>query len=194
MNSNPINLPAVQSILDEHRATIDATMAMAPDILRFSEMVADCLRAGGTIFLCGNGGSAADAQHIAGEFVSRFLLERQALPAIALHTNTTVMTAIGNDYSFDVVYSRQIEAHGRPGDLLIAISTSGGSPNILKACEAAKERGMTVVGWTGSRVSPLPAMCDLCLAVPSTHTPRIQEMHILIGHIMCELVEKALAQ
>lgn len=183
----------VLALLEEHRRTIDATMAIAPQIREAAEMVTNCLRAGGTVMLCGNGGSAADAQHIAGEFVSRFLMERQALPSLALHTNTTVMTAIGNDYSFDVVYSRQIEAHGRPEDMLIAISTSGTSPNVLRACEAARARGMKVLGWTSSKASPLVGLCDLCLQVPSPHTPRVQEMHILIGHIICELSEKALA-
>ena len=139
-------LSDVQRILGDHLATIEATQSIAPDILRAAEMVTECLRNGGKIMLCGNGGSAADAQHIAGEFVSRFFMERRALPALALHTNTTVMTAIGNDYSFDVVYARQVEAHGRPGDLLIAITTSGTSANILRAAERAREVGVRVIG------------------------------------------------
>lgn len=185
-------LPEVQRILADHQATIEATHSIAPVILSAAEMVTDCLRRGGKIMLCGNGGSAADAQHIAGEFVSRFFLERRALPALALHTNSTVMTAIGNDYSFDVVYSRQVEAHGQPGDLLIAITTSGTSANILRAVETAREMGIEVIGMTGNRGGVLPGMCNLCVEVPSAVTPRIQEMHILIGHIICELSEKAL--
>lgn len=191
---NDITTEAVTAILEEHRRTIDATMAIADQIREACEMVTECLGNGGTVMLCGNGGSAADAQHIAGEFVSRFLLERQALPSLALHTNTTVMTAIGNDYSFDVVYSRQIEAHGRPEDLLIAISTSGNSANVLRACEAARRKGIKVMGWTSNKPSAIVPLCDLCIQVPSPHTPRVQEMHILIGHIICELSEKALAK
>lgn len=182
----------VLRILNDHKATIESTMAIADDIQRAAELVTECLKGGGTVMLCGNGGSAADAQHIAGEFVSRFFMERRALPALALHTNTTVMTAIGNDYSFDVVYSRQVEAHGKPGDVLIAITTSGTSANILRAAEKAREIGVKVIGWTGCRDSPFPALCDLCIQVPSSVTPRIQEMHILIGHIICEVSEKAL--
>ncbi len=190
---NPMsNLSEVQRILQDHQATIEATHAMAPEIEKAANMVTECLRRGNQILLCGNGGSAADAQHIAGEFVSRFFMERRALPALALHTNTTVMTAIGNDYSFDVVYSRQVEAHGKSGDILIAITTSGTSPNILRAAETAREMGIQVIGWTGNRESPFPALCDLCLQVPSPVTPRVQEMHILIGHIICEISEKAL--
>lgn len=186
------NLSEVKRILQDHQATIEATHSIAGDIEKAAEMVTESLRNGGTIMLCGNGGSAADAQHIAGEFVSRFFMERRALPSLALHTNTTVMTAIGNDYSFDVVYSRQVEAHGKPGDVLIAITTSGTSANILRAAEKAREMGIKVIGWTGNRESPFPALCDLCIQVPSSVTPRIQEMHILIGHIICEISEKAL--
>ncbi|MBL8060129.1 MAG: D-sedoheptulose 7-phosphate isomerase [Chthonomonas sp.] len=187
-----LDLAEVRRILSDHQATIEATQAIAPEILGAAELVTECLRQGGKVMLCGNGGSAADAQHIAGEFVSRFFMERRALPALALHTNTTVMTAIGNDYSFDVVYSRQVEAHGNPEDVLIAITTSGTSSNILRAVEKAREMGIKVIGWTGNRGGAFPGMCDLCIEVPSPVTPRIQEMHILIGHIICELSEKAL--
>ena len=184
------DLNEVNRILDDHLATIQATKSIAEDIGKAADMVSECLAGGGCLMLCGNGGSAADAQHIAGEFVSRFFMERRALPALALHTNTTVMTAIGNDYSFDVVYSRQIEAHGKPGDVLIAITTSGTSANILRAAEKAREMGIKVIGWTGNRESPFVELCDLAIQVPSPVTPRIQEMHILIGHIICELAEK----
>jgi len=186
------DIQEINRILKDHQETIAATFSIADEIGKAADMVAESLANGGTIMLCGNGGSAADAQHIAGEFVSRFFLERRALPSLALHTNTTVMTAIGNDYSFDVVYSRQVEAHGKPGDVLIAITTSGTSPNILRAAEKARELGIKVIGWTGNKQSPFPALCDLCLQVPSPVTPRVQEMHILIGHIICELVEKQL--
>lgn len=186
------DIQEINRILKDHQETIAATFAIAEEIGKAADMVAESLANGGTIMLCGNGGSAADAQHIAGEFVSRFFMERRALPSLALHTNTTVMTAIGNDYSFDVVYSRQVEAHGKPGDVLIAITTSGTSPNILRAAEKAREMGIKVIGWTGNKQSPFPALCDLCLQVPSPVTPRVQEMHILIGHIICELAEKQL--
>lgn len=186
------DIQEINRILKDHQETIAATFAIAEEIGKAADMVAESLANGGTIMLCGNGGSAADAQHIAGEFVSRFFMERRALPSLALHTNTTVMTAIGNDYSFDVVYSRQVEAHGKPGDVLIAITTSGTSPNILRAAEKARELGIKVIGWTGNKQSPFPALCDLCLQVPSPVTPRVQEMHILIGHIICELAEKQL--
>lgn len=186
------DMQEVNRILKDHQDTINATLSIADVIGQAADMVTEALRNGKKVMLCGNGGSAADAQHIAGEFVSRFFMERRALPALALHTNTTVMTAIGNDYSFDVVYSRQVEAHGEEGDVLIAITTSGTSPNILKAAEKAKEMGIKVMGWTGNRESPFPALCDLCVQVPSSVTPRIQEMHILIGHIICELSERAL--
>ncbi|MBN8690231.1 MAG: D-sedoheptulose 7-phosphate isomerase [Armatimonadetes bacterium] len=186
------DIQEINRILKDHQETIAATFAIAEEIGKAADMVAESLANGGTIMLCGNGGSAADAQHIAGEFVSRFFMERRALPSLALHTNTTVMTAIGNDYSFDVVYSRQVEAHGKQGDVLIAITTSGTSPNILRAAEKAREMGIKVIGWTGNKQSPFPALCDLCLQVPSPVTPRVQEMHILIGHIICELAEKQL--
>lgn len=186
------DMQEVNRILKDHQDTINATLSIADVIGQAADMVTEALRNGKKVMLCGNGGSAADAQHIAGEFVSRFFMERRALPALALHTNTTVMTAIGNDYSFDVVYSRQVEAHGEEGDVLIAITTSGTSPNILKAAEKAREMGIKVMGWTGNRDSPFPALCDLCVQVPSSVTPRIQEMHILIGHIICELSERAL--
>lgn len=183
----------IQQAFDEHAAVLAATRALFPQIEEAADRVTDCLAKGGTILLCGNGGSAADAQHIAGEFVGRFYKERRPLPALALHTNTTVMTAIGNDYSFDTVYRRQVRAHGRPADLLIGITTSGNSPNILHAAEAARESEMTVIGLTGETGGKLRALCDLCLCVPSSDTPRIQEMHILIGHLICQISEARLA-
>jgi D-sedoheptulose 7-phosphate isomerase len=144
------------------------------------------------VLLCGNGGSAADAQHVAAEFSGRFYFDRQPLPAEALHVNTSFLTAVGNDYSFDIVYSRMIEASGNEGDILIAFSTSGNSPNIINAIETAKSKGMIVIGFTGATGGKMKDLCDYLLNVPSTDTPRIQESHITVAHIICEFVEKAL--
>ncbi|MBK9030762.1 MAG: SIS domain-containing protein [Myxococcales bacterium] len=160
-----------------------------PAIVAAGELIAATLAAGGKVLLCGNGGSAADAQHIAAELVGRFVVERRALPAIALTTDTSALTAIGNDYGYDVVFSRQVEALGRPGDLLIAITTSGGSRNVVAAVAAARAAGMQVVGLTGARGRDFIATCDAGVAVPSGETARIQECHIAIGHVWCELVD-----
>jgi D-sedoheptulose 7-phosphate isomerase len=152
----------------------------------------DRLEAGNTLLFCGNGGSAADAQHIAGEFVSRFHFDRPGLSAIALSTDTSILTAIGNDYGYDRVFSRQVEALGRKGDVLTVLSTSGNSPNILKAIDAAKERGITVVGLTGGTGGKMAAVCDHVLIAPSPITPRIQECHLASYHLLCGLVEARL--
>jgi D-sedoheptulose 7-phosphate isomerase len=146
---------------------------------------------GNKLLICGNGGSAADAQHIAAEFVGKFLHERQALPAIALTTNTSTITALGNDYHYDVVFARQIEALANAGDILVAISTSGNSMNVVKASLAARARGCVTMGFTGQTGGRLQEYADLCLCVSSLSTPRIQEAHITIWHIICELVELA---
>ena len=145
---------------------------------------------GNKVLFCGNGGSAADAQHLAAEFSGRFYTDRKALPAEALHCNTSYLTAVGNDYSFDVIYSRLIDGIGQPGDVLIGLSTSGNSKNIIKAFETAKEKGMVTIGFTGMTGGQLKPVCDYLINVPSTDTPRIQESHILIGHIICQLVEE----
>lgn len=152
----------------------------------------DRLQAGNTLLFCGNGGSAADAQHIAGEFVSRFHFDRPGLSAIALSTDTSIITAIGNDYGYESVFSRQIEALGRRGDVLTALSTSGNSPNIIKAIEAARDRGITVVGLTGGTGGKMVALCDHVLIAPSSITPRIQECHLASYHLLCGLVEARL--
>ncbi len=144
------------------------------------------------ILFCGNGGSASDAQHLAAELSGRFYLDRKPLFAEALHVNTSFLTAVANDYGYDVVYARMVEAAGREGDILVAISTSGNSPNILKAIESAKKQGMTVVGMTGASGGTMKKHCDFLLNVPSNDTPRIQEAHILIGHIVCEIIENRL--
>ncbi len=149
-------------------------------------------RQGGKLLLAGNGGSAGDAQHIAGEMVNRFLFDRPGLPAIALSSDPSVVTAIGNDAGFDRVFARQVEALGRAGDVFLAITTSGRSPNILRALEACRERSLVRVAFTGQDGAGLAALCDHCLVVPSRETPRIQEAHILLAHIFCGLVEEAL--
>jgi D-sedoheptulose 7-phosphate isomerase len=150
------------------------------------------LRAGNKILLCGNGGSAADAQHIAAEFVVRFTVNRPALPAIALTVDTSALTACGNDFGFDQIFARQVQALGRPGDLLIGISTSGHSPNVLQALETARTAGLFTVGLTGLTGGKMPPYCDHLLCAPSTRTQNIQEAHILIGHILCGLIEESL--
>jgi len=155
------------------------------------ERLIEAYRAGKKVLLLGNGGSAADAQHIAAEFVGRFYLERRALPALALTVNTSVLTAIGNDYGFERIFSRQIEAMGQPGDVAIGLSTSGNSANVIEGLRAARERRMTTVALIGAQ-GRLQAEADYCVCVPCMDTPRIQEAHILIGHIWCELVEQAL--
>jgi D-sedoheptulose 7-phosphate isomerase len=144
------------------------------------------------VLFCGNGGSAADAQHLAAELSGRYYFDRKPLYAEALHVNTSHVTAVGNDYSFEEIFSRLVEAKGRPGDVLIAISTSGNSPNIIKAVETANATRMVTVGMTGSTGGRMKALCKYLLNVPSTDTPRIQEAHILMGHILCELVEDEL--
>lgn len=149
----------------------------------------EALRSGKKILFCGNGGSAADAQHLAAELVGRYEKNRKALPAIALTTDTSVLTAVGNDFGFDEVYARQVEALGNMGDVIIAISTSGNSNNVVRAVEAARAKGMHTIAFTGASGGKLKEICDLIYAVPSDITARIQEMHILGGHIICELVE-----
>lgn len=161
-------------------------------IVRVSEILIDALQDGGKLFLFGNGGSAADAQHIAAEFVGRFAFDRPALPALALSVNSSCVTAIGNDYGFDAVFSRQIEALGRRGDVAIGISTSGNSPNVINGLLAARKIGLHTVALTGCTSGNLKGASDYCICAPSKETPRIQECHILIGHIIAELVEQTI--
>lgn len=146
----------------------------------------------GKILFCGNGGSAADAQHLAAELSGRFYLDRKPLFAEALHVNTSFLTAVSNDYGFDFAFARAVEAMGRPGDLLVALSTSGNSPNILKAIEKAKSIGMIVVGMTGTDGGGMNRVCDFLIKIPSENTPRIQEGHLLVGHIICALSEQVI--
>jgi D-sedoheptulose 7-phosphate isomerase len=154
--------------------------------------IIECYQRGGKVILFGNGGSAADAQHLACEFLGKFQIERKALKAISLNTNTSVLTAVGNDYDFEATFARQVGAWAEPEDVVIALSTSGSSPNILRAVEKAKEKGTFTVGLTGLGGTKLAKRTDICIKVPCTSTPRIQEAHITIGHIICYLVEKAL--
>ncbi|MDB5201253.1 MAG: phosphoheptose isomerase [Ferruginibacter sp.] len=147
-------------------------------------------KSGNKVLFCGNGGSAADAQHLAAEFTGRFYTDREALPSEALHVNSSYMTAVANDYSYDVVYARMVQGMGKPGDVLVGLSTSGNSTNIINAFEMAKNKGMTTIGFTGSTGGKLKAHADYLLNVPSDDTPRIQESHILLGHIICQLVEE----
>jgi D-sedoheptulose 7-phosphate isomerase len=157
-----------------------------------AEACVAALRAGRKLLFCGNGGSAADAQHWAGELVSRFNYDRPGLAAIALTTDTSILTAIGNDYGYDRLFARQVEALGVAGDVLLAISTSGNSPNILAALEAARARGITAIGFTGATGGKMIDMCDICLCIPSTSTPRIQEGHEVLGHAICGMIEAAI--
>jgi D-sedoheptulose 7-phosphate isomerase len=161
-------------------------------IVRVSEILIDSLQAGKKVLLFGNGGSAGDAQHIAAEFVGRFAFDRPALPALALSVNTSCLTAIGNDYGFDLVFSRQIEALGHRGDVAIGISTSGNSPNVLRALSVGKKTGLHTVAFTGCGGGELKDAVDHCICVPSNETPRIQECHILIGHVIAQLVEQTI--
>jgi len=162
------------------------------DVTTIGETVARVLLGGGKLLLAGNGGSAADAQHLAAEFLVRFVDDRRPLPAIALTTDTSALTAIGNDYGFDHLFERQVRGLGRPGDALLAISTSGKSPNILAALKAARELGVTTIGFTGAKGGAMPELCDLCLRAPSDETAVIQQIHIVAGHAICGIVEQAL--
>jgi D-sedoheptulose 7-phosphate isomerase len=155
-------------------------------------VIVNAFNNGNKVLFCGNGGSAADAQHLAAEFSGRFYIDRDALPAEALHCNTSYLTAVGNDYSYDVIYSRLIKGIGKKGDVLVGLSTSGNSINIVNAFEVAREKGMITIGFTGFTGGMMKEISDYLLNVPSTDTPRIQESHILLGHIICELVEEQL--
>lgn len=182
----------------EETTRILSMMNMDNELVKNIEAIAaaciDSLRGGGKLLLAGNGGSAADAQHIAGEYVSRFAFDRPGLPAIALTTDTSIITAIGNDYGYEMLFARQMQAHARRGDVFIAYTTSGGSPNIIAALQEAKKLGVICVGMTGNRGGPILKLCDFVLEVPSADTPKIQEGHAVLGHILCGLVERELFQ
>ena len=180
--------------LKTHQTVLEQTVEQAAGVIgQITDAIIRCFRNGNKLLICGNGGSAADAQHVAGEFVNRFRFDHSALPAIALTTDTSVLTCIGNDSAFENIFSRQVEALAKPGDILVGISTSGGSPNILKALKAARALGLTTVGFTGEKgLKKMGPKCDLCLVVPSTDTPRIQESHIFVWHVICGEVEQIL--
>ena len=180
------------ALVTSARTLAEAARRNAAAVAQAAETLVDCFENGGTVFFCGNGGSAADAQHLAAEFSGRYLVDRPGLPAIALTTNSSALTAIGNDYGYAEVFARQIEGLGAPGDVLVAITTSGRSPSIRTAVAAATALGMTVIGMTGARGGEFAALCDIALITPSEVTPNIQEGHIAMGHAFCLLVERAL--
>lgn len=183
----------IQSLIQE---SIDVKQHLLQDSTILStlekvvDVITDAFNAGNKVLFCGNGGSAADAQHLAAEFSGRFYKNRRALPAEALHCNTSYLTAVANDYSYDVIYARLLDGIGVKGDVILGFSTSGNSVNIIKAFEVAKERGIVTIGLTGNSGGEMKAVSDYLFNVPSVITPRIQESHILIGHIICELVEE----
>ena len=187
-----------QQIRNIIQASIDTKQKLLADptlietIEKVTALTAQAFRNGNKVLFCGNGGSAADAQHLAAEFSGRFYTDRDPLPSEALHCNSSYMTAVANDYGYDVVYSRIVKGTGKPGDVLVSLSTSGNSVNIIKAMEQAKELGMINVGLTGETGGKMKALCDKLINVPSKDTPRIQESHIMIGHIICQLVEQEL--
>lgn len=183
----------IQEIMSQHveeglRLRKDFFAAQANDLEECARCIALAMAKGHKLLICGNGGSAADAQHLAGEFVNRFLFERPPLPALALTTDSSVLTAISNDYNFEQVFAKQIHALGAPGDVLLALSTSGTSPNVLAALRAAKEKNMQTLGLSGAGHG-MDALCDIVLHVPHTSTPLIQEIHISAGHLLCALVD-----
>ena len=186
----------IPAIAGQLRETADTLRVMSKDAslhAAIGAVAAACiaaLRQGNKILLAGNGGSASDAQHLAGELISRFHYDRPGLPAFSLSTDTSVLTAIGNDYGYENLFARQLEAVGNAGDVFIGISTSGRSPNIVKALQVARAKGVLTVGLTGHGGGQMPALCDHCLRVPSDSTPRIQEGHIAIGHTICMLIEQ----
>jgi len=182
----------IKSVISESIAVKNKVLSdskILSDIEDITSLIVAALRSGKHIYFCGNGGSASDAQHLAAEFSGRFYIDRVALPAEALHCNTSYLTAVANDYSFDLVYSRLIGGIGHEGDVLIGLSTSGNSANIINAFRTAREKGILTVGFTGETGGKMREWSDRIIAVPSKNTPRIQESHIMIGHIICELVE-----
>jgi len=177
--------------LEAHAQAVSLCKTLSPQVTAISETMIQAFKNGNKVLLCGNGGSAADSQHIAAEFVSRFRQERKGLPAIALSTDTSILTAIGNDYSIDRIFSRQVEALAHKGDVVIGISTSGKSPNVVEAIKTAKKYGCSTIAFLGDNGGTLKDLVDLPLVIPSTDTPRIQECHILLAHIICDIVERA---
>jgi D-sedoheptulose 7-phosphate isomerase len=186
---------SIQAITDIIKSSIDVKQLLLKDevliqqIQIVTDVITKAFQNGNAVYFAGNGGSAADAQHLAAEFSGRFYKDRKALPSDALHCNTSYLTAVANDYSYDVIYARLLEGLAKPGDVLVGISTSGNSGNIVKAFEMAKTIGVTTIGFTGQKGGAMKELGDYLINVPSNTTPRIQESHILVGHIICELVE-----
>lgn len=180
----------VEQRMAEHAAVLEATKALQPSIEKAGLLIQKALEEGNKILFCGNGGSAADSQHLAAEIVGRFQKERPSLPAIALTVDTSILTAIANDYGYDAVFRRQVEGLGQPGDILVGISTSGNSRNVIAAIDEARKKGLHIIGLTGEGGGKMASLCDVCLAVPSKVTARTQEMHSMIGHILCEIAEE----
>jgi len=190
-----MSVEAVRAELAEHAEVVQAVSVTLPDAIEaLAGLVIDTFFAGGKLLFCGNGGSAADAQHLAAEYVVRFARERRPLPALALTTDASVLTAASNDDGFKTVFARQVRALGRPGDLLVLHSTSGSSKNLLVAAEAARELGLRTAALLARGGGPLRTLVDLAVVVPTDSTPRAQELHLTIGHVVCELVERALAE
>lgn len=186
-----IFIDELRSQVQEHIETIQGlNEGSLGQILEVSDYIISAFKKGNKVFLCGNGGSAADSQHIAAEFINRFRRERIPLPAVALTTDTSVITSISNDYDFEDIFSKQIAALGNKGDVLIAISTSGTAKNVIKAIYTARKKGIHTIGLTGDGGGKFKGAVDLCISVPSHDTPRIQEAHILIGHLICDVIEK----
>lgn len=179
-------------ILNESIKVKELIKNLTPIIAKISEKIIEAYRNKKKVVLFGNGGSAADAQHIAAEFVGKFYKNRDSLPSLAFHTNTSVLTATANDFGYDLVFERQVSSFVEEGDIVIGISTSGNSPNVIKGLIKAKEKGAITVGFTGEKQNTIEQIVDVCLKIPSTDTPRIQEGHITVGHIICYLVEKEL--
>ena len=184
---NLINAIIEESVLVKQHILADALLLQT--VQHAVTAITEALDAGNKVLFCGNGGSAADAQHLAAEFSGRFYKDRRALPAEALHCNTSYLTAVANDYGFDVIYARIVDGIGEAGDVLVGLSTSGNSANIVQAFETARKKQMTTIGFTGTTGGVMKAYSDLLINIPSGNTPRIQEAHIMIGHIICQLVE-----
>jgi D-sedoheptulose 7-phosphate isomerase len=184
-----MNEPEVLAILRDHQQVVARLEVLAPQIRSFAALIRAAVAGGGTVYWFGNGGSAADAQHLSAELMGRYVKERRGLRSFALTTDSSLMTAVANDYHFDRVYARQVETLARPGDVVVAISTSGNSANVLAGAIAARAAGATVVGLTGESGGRLRGACDLCLCAPSAVTARVQECHGLIGHAVCELLD-----
>jgi D-sedoheptulose 7-phosphate isomerase len=188
----PLERQARATLRESARNLARVESACARALAAAAEVVIACLEGGGTVYFCGNGGSAADAQHLTCELAGRYLIDRPGLAAVALTTNSSSLTAIGNDFGYDAVFARQLEGLGAPGDVLVAITTSGRSASIVQAVHAAHACGMTAIGLTGPKGRAFAAQCDLAIVAPGRGTPRIQEAHIALGHTLCELVEKAM--